>query len=162
LARLLLAIGRVILFRETACMALWNLKRSYAAAAAGLSLFALAGVAQAQMMSTNSASFNAGYGRTAGQENQPVNVDMTDANGNLTVINGMFQANSASMFAGASARLSGASDSFSGAGSVGGSASAIGNNLDVVVQGSDNIVIVQSQQTNNGNVSATTNTNGKP
>jgi holdfast attachment protein HfaA len=113
-------------------------------------------------MSTNSASFNAGYGRYSGQENQPVNVDLTDANGNLVVVNGMFQAAGSSMFASSSARLSGAADAFSGAGSTSGSASAIGNSLNVVVEGSDNTVIVQSQQTNTGNVSATTSTNGKP
>jgi holdfast attachment protein HfaA len=134
----------------------------HAAAAGGLVALVVCGAAQAQTMFANSASFNAGYGRTAGQENQPVNVDMTDANGNMVVVNGLFQANASSMFAGASARLSGAADSFSGAGSIGGSASAIGNNLNVVVQGSDNTVIVQSQQTNTGTVSATASTNGKP
>jgi holdfast attachment protein HfaA len=143
-------------------MAMRNHTRFCAAALVGLGVLAFAGLADAQMMSTNSASFNAGYGRTAGQENQPVNVDMTDANGNLTVINGMFQANSSSMFAGATARLSGAADSFSGAGNIGGSASAIGNNLNVVVEGSNNTVIVQSQQTNTGAITATTSTNGKP
>jgi holdfast attachment protein HfaA len=133
-----------------------------AATAAGLTVLALGSMAHAQTMSTNSASFNAGYGRYSGQENQPVNVDTTDANGNLIVVNGMFQAGASSIFAGSSARLSGAADSFSGAGGVGGSASAIGNSLNVVVEGSDNTVIVQSQQTNTGNVSATTSTNGKP
>jgi holdfast attachment protein HfaA len=139
-----------------------NYKRSGVAAAALLSVLAVAGAAQAQTMSTNSASFNAGYGRTAGQENQAVNVDTTDANGNFVAINGLIQANSSSIFAGATARLSGAADSFSGAGEVGGSASAIGNNLNVVVDGNDNTVIVTSQQTNTGNVSASTSTNGKP
>jgi holdfast attachment protein HfaA len=139
-----------------------NFKRVTVAAAAGFAGLTFAGLASAQTMTTNSASFNAGYGRYSGQENQPVNVDMTDANGNLVVINGLFQSSSASMFGGASARLSGAADSFSGAGGIGGSATAIGNNLNVVVQGSDNTVIVQSQQTNTGNVTATTTTYGKP
>ncbi len=143
-------------------MAHGHLTRPTAATIAGLAALTLAGLARAQTMTTNSAAFNAGYGRYAGQENQPVNVDMTDANGNLVVINGLFQASSTSLFAGASARLSGVGDSFSGAGGVGGSASAIGNNLNVVVQGSDNTVIVQSQQTNTGNITATTSTNGKP
>lgn len=132
------------------------------AAGAGLAALAIGGWARAQTLTTNSASFNAGYGRYSGEENQPVNVDMTDANGNLVVINGLFQASSTSLFAGASARLSGAADSFTGAGGVGSSASAIGNNLNVVVEGSDNTVIVQSQQTNTGTVTATTSTNGKP
>ena len=136
-------------------------KRSLASAPALMAL-AFAAAASAQTMTTNSASFNAGYGRYSGQENQPVDVDMTDANGNLIAVNGLFQASGSSLFAGASARLSGAADAFSGAGSIGGSASAIGNNLNVVVQGSDNTVIVQSQQTNTGTVIATTTTNGKP
>jgi holdfast attachment protein HfaA len=136
--------------------------RSALAAAAGLAAMALAGLADAQTMSTNSASFNAGYGRYSGEENQPVNVGLTDANGNLINENGLFQASSSSIFAGSTARLSGAADSFSGAGSSAGSASAIGNDLNVVVEGNDNTVIVRSEQTNTGTVTATTTTNGKP
>lgn len=132
-------------------------------AATALSVLALAGAAQAQTMSNNGSSFNAGYGRSSDQENQAANVSMTDTNGNFVVINGLVQASgTSSMFASASARLSGAADSFSGAGVSSGSASAIGNNLDVVVEGNDNTVIVNSQQTNTGNITATTSTNGKP
>jgi holdfast attachment protein HfaA len=138
------------------------LLRSAFAATAGLAALTLAGLADAQTMTTNSASFNAGYGRYSGEENQPVNVGLTDANGNLVTENGLFQASSSSIFAGSSARLSGAADSFSGAGSDAGSASAIGNNLNVVVEGNDNTVIVRSEQTNTGTVTATTTTNGKP
>lgn len=137
-------------------------KRISLASAGGLTVLALASAAGAQTMTTNSASFNAGYGRTSGQENQPINVDTTDANHNTVLINGLFQASSSSIFAGASSRLSGAADSFTGAGSSGGSSTAIGNSLNVVVDGSYNTVIVQSQQTNNGNVTATTTTYGKP
>lgn len=125
----------------------------------GLAAAALGSAASAQTMFANSASFNAGYGRTAGQENAPVNIQMTDANGNLTVVNGLVQNNSLSIFAQASA--GGAADAFSGAGGVGGSSSAIGNNLSVVTQGNNNIVIVTSTQTNTGDVVATTTTNGK-
>jgi holdfast attachment protein HfaA len=135
--------------------------RSALAATAGLAAMAFAGLADAQTMTTNSASFNAGYGRYSGEENQPVNVGLTDANGNLINENGLFQASSSSIFAGSTARLSGAADSFSGAGSSG-SASAIGNDLNVVVEGIDNTVIVRSEQTNTGTVTATTTTNGKP
>ena len=119
----------------------------------------LATSAGAQSMATNSASFNAGYGRTAGSENSPVNVSLTDAQGNLEVVNGQFRGMaSGSAFAAASA---GAMDSFSGAGA-GGSASAIGNNLSVVVNGNNNTVIVSATQTNTGAVTATNTTNGKP
>lgn len=123
-------------------------------AAAALSL---AQAASAQTMGANSASFNAGYGRTAGQENRPVDVTLGDANGNVTVVNGLIQTGaSTSVFAHASA---GAMDSASGVG--GGSASAIGNNLTVVVQGNNNITVVTATQTNTGTVTATNTTNGK-
>ena len=105
---------------------------------------AIAGGAQAQTMNANSASFNAGYGRVPGQENQPVDVSMRDANGNLVVVDGQIQAGAAgSVFAGA------------GGVSSSGSATAIGNNLNVVVNGDYNTVIVDSTQTNTGDVTAT-------
>ena len=131
---------------------------------AGLAM--LAGATQAQTINSNSASFNAGFGRTPAEENGPVNVQMTDVNGNLVVVNGQITSASAgSIFASAGAvasasGMAGAADSFSGAG--GASASAIGNNLSVVTQGNNNTVIVNSVQSNTGNVTATTNVNGKP
>jgi len=127
---------------------------------------ALAGVAQAQSVNvTNSAAFNAGFGRTPAEENSPVNVQMSDINGNTVVINGLITSAAAgSVFAsaGAVASASGAVDTFSGAGGGGASASAIGNNLSVVTEGNNNTVIVNSVQSNTGNVTATTNVNGKP
>jgi len=125
---------------------------------------ALAGVAQAQTVNTtNSAAFNAGFGRSSASENSPVNVQMSDVNGNTVVVNGLITgAASGSIFAsaGAVASASGAIDSFSGAG--GASASAIGNNLSVVTEGNNNTVIVNSAQSNTGDVTATTIVNGKP
>ncbi len=132
--------------------------------AAGLLM--LAATAQAQTIKTNSASFNGGFNRSSGSENGPVDVQMTDVNGNLVVVNGQITSASAgSIFANAGAvasasGIAGAADSFSGAG--GASASAIGNNLSVVTQGNNNTVIVNSVQSNTGNVTATTNVNGKP
>jgi holdfast attachment protein HfaA len=119
--------------------------------------FALgAGQAHAQYMSTNAAEFNAGYGRYSGQENQPVDVTTRDANGNRVIVDGLIlTGQDQSSFA----RASGAADAFAGVGSVGGGASAIGNNLVVVTQGSNNTVIVDSTQINNGNVSARSNLN---
>jgi holdfast attachment protein HfaA len=144
-------------------MAYRNTKRSTLMAASCIAIVGMAGAAQAQTMNANSAAFNAGYGRYSGQENQPVDASLTDANGNLINQNGLFESGGTSIFAGSSARLAaaGAGSSFSGAGSIG-SASAIGNNLNVIVQGTDNTVIVTSSQTNTGNVTATVNTNGKP
>jgi holdfast attachment protein HfaA len=113
---------------------------------------AIAATAQAQNMNANSASFNAGYGRTAGQENHPVDVTLRDANGNLVIVDGMMlRGEDQSSFAASSG---GAVDAFAGVGAVGGSSTAVGNNLVVITQGNYNTVIVNSQQTNTGNVSA--------
>src|ERR1700722_17337529 len=59
---------------------------------------ALAHGAAAQTMNANSASFNAGFGRTGGEENRPVKVSLTDANGNTTLTNGLIQAPAGSLF----------------------------------------------------------------
>ena len=121
----------------------------------GLALAALAVQAHAQSINSNSASYNAGYGRVQGSENRPIDPSTRDANGNRLVVNGIIQVGSGS-FASASA---GASASASGVGS-GGAATAIGNNLTVVTNGSYNTVVVTSTQTNNGDVTAVTNTGG--
>jgi len=129
---------------------------------------ALAHGAAAQTMNANSAAYNAGFGRTEGEENGPVNVSLTDANGNTTLVNGLIQAPAGSIFGEvrnavgtpATTASGGAGDSFTGAGT-GSSASAIGNNLNVVVQGDNNTVIVNATQTNTGAVTATTTNSGK-
>lgn len=137
-------------------MSAGSVARANAAVAFVLAL-ASGGAAQAQSMINNSAALNAGYGRVAGAENSPVNVQMRDASGNLVVQNGMIQAGaSGSVFA--SARASGALDSATG---VGANASAIGNNLTVVTQGDNNTVIVSATQTNTGAVTATTTTTAR-
>lgn len=113
--------------------------------------------AYAQSMTTNSADFNAGYGRRAGSENHPVNVSTRDANGNRVIVDGIIQSgeDQSSFSFG-----SGAGESYSGVGSLGGGSTAIGNSLVVVTQGNYNTVIVNSTQTNNGAVSAGTNLSG--
>jgi holdfast attachment protein HfaA len=117
-----------------------------------LSAVAFAGAAGAQSMSANSASFNAGYGRFAGQENQPVETGIRDANGNLVIVDGLIQTGvDQSGFSGSA--TAGAFDSIAGV-SAGSGSTAIGNNLEVVTQGNYNTVIINSEQTNTGNVSA--------
>lgn len=124
-----------------------------AALALGLTL---GGPAQAQSLTTNSADFNAGWGRHSGSENHPVDVSTRDANGNRVIVDGLIlTGEDQSSFS----RVTGAGDAFAGVGAIGGS-SAIGNNLVVVTQGNHNTVIVNSTQINNGNVSANTNVNG--
>lgn len=126
-----------------------------AAAATGL---ALSSPARAQTLDTNSASFNAGYGRVAGSENHVVEYSTRDANGNRVIVDGvMLTGADQSVYS--SSRSSGSLDSYSGVGALGGwgSSTAIGNNLTVVTQGNNNTVIVNSTQINNGNISAGTN-----
>lgn len=118
---------------------------------------ALGPAAQAQQMSTNSASYNAGYGRVSGQENRGVEYGTRDSSNNRLIVNGLIQ--SGETQSNFSAISGGVFSSGSGVGS-GGTSTAIGNNLVVVTQGSWNTVIVTSVQTNTGDVTAGTTTNG--
>jgi holdfast attachment protein HfaA len=119
---------------------------------------AVASLASAQTMTANSATYNAGYGRVADEENQPVDVSMRDANGNLVVVDGVIQAGQdQSVFSNFGA--GGAFDTVSGVSTSTG-ASAVGNQLTVVTEGNNNTVIINSTQTNSGNVSATSTLNG--
>ncbi len=130
---------------------------------AGAAVFAaaIAAPAFAQTMTANSASYNAGWGRTSDQENQAVNPQMRDANGNLLVVNGIItNGSNTGLFSGG-----GVSSASAGAGSsssiaFASGATAIGNSLSVVTQGDYNTVIVDSRQINNGAVTATSSTSG--
>lgn len=118
---------------------------------AGVCASLAAGAAAAQSMSANSAGYNAGYGRIAGSENHPVDVSTRDANGNRVIVDGLIlTGEDQSSFSSAS----GAIDSFAGVGAGSGGSTAIGNNLVVVTQGSYNTVIINSNQTNTGSVTA--------
>ena len=115
---------------------------------------AAAGAAHAQKMNTNSSSFNAGYGRTSGAENSPVEFSLRDSSNNLTIIDGIMNTGpDQSTLAGSTINDGG---QYAGVGGIyTSSPSAIGNNLTVVTQGNYNTVIVNSLQTNNGTVTAT-------
>jgi holdfast attachment protein HfaA len=129
--------------------------------AAGLAVLAFASAAHAQSASSTASQFKAGYG-SAGMSTweQPVNVSMRDANGNLVITDGVIQTGGdQSIFS--RLQAGGAADAYAGAGAVGGGSSAIGNNLSVNVQGDYNTVVVNANQTNNGDVTATTVLNGK-
>ena len=107
------------------------------------------------------ASYNTGYGMTAGQDNQAANPNLRDANGNLTLVNGQFTSSSFGQSGVQSAStLSSYASTTSSAGTTTGTATAIGNSLNVVTVGNNNTVIVNSTQTNNGNQTATVTTNG--
>lgn len=134
------------------------LRRAFPAIAlAGAATLATTPAAQAQSSGSGS-QFNAGYGLTSGQISNGVNVSRTsDANGNHIIVDGVTQTGSdQSVFY---SRRTGAGDTYSGAGALGGT--AIGNNLQVSVVGSNNTVVVNSTQTNNAPVTATTVLNGQ-
>lgn len=138
-------------------MVAFSFRRPFAAGAAALlGGLALAPAVQAQQMSTNSAAFNAGYGRISGQESRGVDYGTRDVSGNRLIVDGIIQSGDQSSFS----RIDGGV--FSGGTGVGasGSSTAIGNNLVVVTQGNWNTVIVTSVQTNTGDVTAGTTTNG--
>lgn len=105
-------------------------------------------------------SYNTPYGMSPGQETKPINPSLRDANGNLTVVNGQFTSSNFSQQSGvqtAGTTLNGSS----GSGAMFGGATAIGNSLNVVTTGSNNTVIVNSTQTNNGNQTANVGINRK-
>jgi holdfast attachment protein HfaA len=103
---------------------------------------------------TNASMYN-GYGAT--NQNSASAYSMRDPNGNLTMVNG--QVTSAQYQQGSGAQYAGGGVGTSGAGSAYGQASAIGNQLSVVVLGSHNTTIIDSQQINNGNQTATADLN---
>lgn len=122
--------------------------------------FAVAATSAAEAVDySNAATYNTAYGMTAGQENATVNPSLRDANGNLTVVNGMFTSSQMSQQSGVQ-NMSGMTGNGTSAGVGYGTASAIGNSLNVVTNGNNNTVIVNSTQTNNGNQTATVSMNG--
>ena len=137
----------------------WCVRRWAGPCLVAAALLAASGApALAQTINNNGSSYNTGYSNTAAGLNQPINVSTGDANNNRTFINGILQAPAGSIFS----QNTGVSQS-STSGGVGGQglATAIGNSLNVVVEGSNNLVIVDSTQTNNGAVSANVSLNGQ-
>ena len=107
-------------------------------------------------------SFQGGYGNARYSTSSNTTGSTRDENGNRLIVDGIMQSGASSYSSsntGASSSYSGAGSSSSG-GTVIGGATAIGNNLNVVVQGNHNTVIVNSRQTNNGNITAGTVLNG--
>ena len=109
----------------------------------------------AQAGDWTSASMYNGYG--AANSNQASGYSMRDGNGNLTMVNG--QLTSSSYQSGSGAQYAGGGVGMGGAGPTYGQASAVGNELSVVVLGSHNTTIIDNQQINNGNQTATADVN---
>ncbi len=116
---------------------------------------------------TNPSDWSRPYGQAPGQETRPY--AGTRSAGNRVVINGIIQTG-VGVSAQANAMAS-ATASVNGMGGVGGSnggaygpfasagAFAVGNQLNVVVNGNYNTVVINSNQTNTGNVTANANAN---
>jgi holdfast attachment protein HfaA len=117
---------------------------------------AVASSAQAQSMNANSASYNAGYNRTAAEENQAVNATMRDANGNLVIVDGLIQAGDDQSVL----SHSGATGAFDVVGGVGalGSVSGIGDNVTVISPATGSGA--NSNQNTSSNISTGTSLNG--
>ena len=122
-----------------------------------LALVASAPVASAQSGSSSQtlSGLNAGYGRTPGQENRPVNPRTRDGGYNRVIVDGVILTDETSV----SARARALADAQAG---VGGGGTAIGNQLNVVVQGSWNTVVVTSTQVNTGVVTAVSSSAARP
>jgi holdfast attachment protein HfaA len=126
----------------------------------GLSLMAAPAAMAQNSGSAGMAQFQAGYGSARYTTARPNSGSTRDANGNRLVVNGLIQ-NGASHYSSTTTGVGSGSTSNSSASTLGGS-TAIGNSLNVVVQGNNNTVVVNSTQTNTGNVQAGTNLNKGP
>jgi holdfast attachment protein HfaA len=101
-------------------------------------------------------NYNAPVGMTStSQMNSPVTSSLRDANGNLEVVNGQITSSSFTELGGVQT-FNPSSTGGVGGGTFG-QATAVGNQLNVVTAGSNNIVIVDSNQINNGDQTANNN-----
>ena len=128
-----------------------NFKTRSTLIALSFAAFATPLAAQAQATWTNSSMYN-GYG--ANNMNTASNYSMRDANGNLTMVNGQIQPSIYSNATGSQYATAGVGTS-GAAGEAYGQATAIGNSLNVTVIGTHNTTIIDNQQTNTGNQTAT-------
>ena len=127
--------------------------------------FAAAASVPAIAQSTGSggaARFQQGYGGARSAAAAPTTGSTRDANGNRLVVDGLIQQNGSAYSrsdSNASSSIFNGGVGSSGGTNIGGS-TAIGNNLNVVVQGNRNTVVVNSTQTNTGEINAGTTLNG--
>ena len=111
-----------------------------------LGALAYASAAAADPIPDGAGDFSRAFGMGWDNFDTPINPATRDENGNRTIVNGQIQIDGS---------LTGSIGDGFGTSGVG-SAQAIGNQLNVVTQGNYNTVIVNSNQTNNGDISAET------
>jgi len=126
-----------------------------------LAAILFAGTAHAGSLG-DASSFNTPFGMSSNSSgNQPIDPSLRDSNGNLTMVNGQFTSSAfAQAYGMTSATSLGNTPGAAGSGAAFGGATAIGNQLNVVTVGSGNTVIVNADQTNNGDQTANTTVNG--
>jgi holdfast attachment protein HfaA len=145
------------------------MSRSFLPIAATLAF--AASVIPALAHAQSGANFNAGYGRSAGDENRAMAMStIRDANGNLLIVDGIIQtanggsanysSNSSGVGTNSSAIGTQSSSGVGGSGYSAASSVAIGNQLNVITTGNYNTVVVNNNQTNNGAISAGSIGNG--
>lgn len=123
---------------------------------------ALPGAALAQSSGSAAvARFQNGYGDARQSVSTARTGSTRDQNGNRLIVDGLIRAGASTW----SRQSGGAHQTYSGgvgqaSGTTIAGSTAIGNNLNVVVQGSHNTVIVNSRQTNTGDVRARTDLTG--
>ncbi|MDQ1193833.1 holdfast attachment protein HfaA [Brevundimonas vesicularis] len=116
--------------------------------------------AQSSSESAGAASMEAGYGRAGSVASRTFNPVTRDANGNRLVVNGVImngQPNAPVNYSSAgSDTLSGAAYFDSGAAALNDSntSTAVGNLVNVSIIGHGNTVVLNSSQTNNGDITA--------
>lgn len=108
-------------------------------------------VAQAQEAGSTS-QFERPYGLAYGAEDRPYEVNGRDRSGNRVIINGMIDGGS-----GLGVGLNTGWGQTNGAQGMIGTGTAVGNQLNVITNGSNNTIIIDSTQINNGDQSVVLN-----
>ncbi len=110
----------------------------------GISIFAFTSSADAQAAGSVS-EFERPYGYGYGQEQTPYSANTRDRLGNRVIINGLIEGGS-----GLGTGLNTGWGQTEGAAGMIGSGTAVGNQLNVITNGSNNTIIIDSTQINNG------------
>ena len=118
---------------------------------AALTVVAVAPKAQAQAASTVS-EFERPYGFSYGQESRPYSAHSRDVANNRVIINGLINGGT-----GLGTGLYTSWGQTDGAAGMIGTGTAVGNQLNVITNGSNNTVIIDSTQINNGDQSVVLN-----
>ncbi|MDJ0919941.1 MAG: holdfast anchoring protein HfaA [Henriciella sp.] len=120
--------------------------KQLAACAAGstIGLLLLSGSAAAQAASSIS-EFERPYGYGYGEESRPIDIGSRDQSGNRVVIDGLIEGGT-----GLGTSLYTGWGQTEGANGMLGTGTAVGNQLNVITNGSNNTIIIDSTQINNG------------